>query len=235
MIYLIDDNRYEQQQKLYHADYLFDGSLKSILTTIYKVKLVDYRQLEKTLDNATLILIHNAFADADEHGAYLDNSRRIRDFIIEDLAEENDIPFVLFSGGISETTFDDDDNPKVITGINKTLFYSNLFTFLQYYQETQQIELKILAYGSEYKIHDAIKLVELFIATLKKKDNNAVFDIKIINSDTFAKFYSLTKSKKSLSEFLKGLSEQAITVGSFIEKLKKIKKSLIHYGKNIYD
>ena len=49
MIYLIDDNRYEQQQKLYHADYLFDGSLKSILTTIYKVKLVDYRQLEKTL------------------------------------------------------------------------------------------------------------------------------------------------------------------------------------------
>ena len=235
MIYLIDDNRYEQQQKLYHADYLFDNSFKSLLTTVYKVKTIEYRQFAKTLDNAAVILLHNTFADADENGIYLDNSRRIRDFIIEDLAEENNIPFVLFSGGISETTFDDDDNPTVITGINKTLFYSNLFLFLQHYEDTQQIELKILAYGNEYKIHDAIKLVETILMSLKKRDNKALFDIKFINADTFAKFYGLSKSKKSLIEFLKELSEQALTVGDFMLKLKKIKKSLIHYGKNIYD
>jgi hypothetical protein len=235
MIYLIDDNRYEQQQKLYHADYLFDDSFKSVLTPIYKVKLANYRQLEKTLENASIILIHNTFADADEQGAYLDNSRRIRDFIIEDLAEENDIPFVLFSGGISETTFDDDDNPTVITGINKTLFYNNLFSFLQHYQEKQQIELKILAYGSEYKIHDAIKLVETILATLKKKDSTLPFAIKYINYATFAKFYDLSKSKKTVEAFLNEVAEQALTVGDFMGKLKKIKKSLIHYGKNIYN
>jgi hypothetical protein len=235
MIYLIDDNRYEQQQKLYHADYLFDGSFKSELTSIYKVKLVDYRQLEKTLENASLILIHNTFADADEHGAFLDNSRRIRDFIIEDLAEENDIPFVLFSGGISETTFDDEDNPNVITGINKTLFYSNLFPFLQHYKDTQQVELKLLAYGSEYKIHDAIKLVETILAALKKKDSTLPFAIKYINYVTFAKFYDLTQSKKTLDAFLDEVVKQDLTVGDFMGKLKKIKKSLIHYGKNIYD
>lgn len=82
MIYLIDDNRYEQQQKLYHADYLFDDSFKSLLTIIYKVKLADFQQLEKTLEDASLILIHNTFADADADGTYLDNGRRIRDFII---------------------------------------------------------------------------------------------------------------------------------------------------------
>jgi hypothetical protein len=234
MIYLIDDNRYEQQQKLYQADYLFDGSFTSLLTSIYTIKLTDFQQLGQTLRNADAILLHNTFADADANGVYLDNGREARDFI-EEIAEENDTPFVLFSGGISETTFDDDDNPTVVTGINKTLFYSHLFAFLQHYQETQQIELKILAYGSEYKIHDAIKLVETILAALKKRDNKALFDMKFINVDTFAKFYSLSKSKKSLAEFLKELSEQAVTVGDFMGKLKKIKKSLIHYGKNIYD
>jgi hypothetical protein len=234
MIYLIDDNRYEQQQKLYHADYLFDGSFTSLLTPLYAIKLTDFSQLEKTLDNADAVLLHNTFADADADGTYLDNGRDARNFI-EDLAEENEIPFVLFSGGISETTFDDDENPSVITGINKTLFYSHLFPFLQHYKETREIELKILAYGGEYKIHDAIKLVETILAALKKKDSTLPFAIKYINYATFAKFYDLTQSKKTLDAFLNEIAEQALTVGDFMGKLKKIKKSLIHYGKNIYD
>jgi hypothetical protein len=235
MIYLIDDNRSEQQQKRYHADYLFDDSFKSVLTIIYKVKLVHYRQLAKTLEDADVILLHRTFADADADGTYLDNGRRIRDFIVEDIAEDKEIPFVLFSAGDSETTFDDDDNPTIISGINKTLFYSHLFPFLQHYKETQQVELKILAHGSEYKIHDAIKLVETILAALKRKDSALPFAIKYINYATLVKFYDLTKSKKALDVFLNEVAEQALTVDDFMRKLKKIKKSLIHYGKNIYD
>ena len=235
MIFLIDDNRYEQQQKLYHADYLFDNSFASILKVIYKVKIGEYKKLAKELEQADVILLHHTFADADEKGAYLDNSRRIRDFIIEDIAEEESIPFVLFSGSMSETTFDNEDEPTAITSMNKNVFYENLFPFLQHYKETKQIKLKILAYGNEYKIHDAIKLVESIIESLQKKDNFALFDMKMINLATFTKFYALSKSKKNLDEFLDDLKETPLTVGGLIQKLKKIKKSLISYGENIYD
>jgi hypothetical protein len=61
------------------------------------------------------------------------------------------------------------------------------------------------------------------------------FDIKMINLPTFTKFYALSKSKKSLDEFIDELKESALTVSSFIQKLKKIKKSLVNYGENIYD
>ena len=144
-----------------------------------------------------MILLHNTFADADENGAYLEAHLVVRDFIIDDIAEEESIPFVLFSGSMSETTFDNEDEPTVIRGMNKNVFYENLFPFLQHYKETKQVELKILAYGNEYKIHDAIKLVESIIESLQKKDNFALFDIKMINLPTFTKFYALSKSKKS--------------------------------------
>ena len=235
MIFLIDDNRYEQQKKLYHADYLFDSTFEAFLQTIYKIRIVDYKKMAKELEQADVILLHHTFADADESGAYLDNSRRIRDFIVDDIAEEEAIPYVLFSGSISETTFDNDDEPTVITGMNKNLFYENLFPFLQYYKETNRVELKILAYGSEYKIHDAIQLVEMIIESLQKKDNFALFEVKYINLETFTKFYTLSKSKKSLDEFFDELKKSSLTVGDFIKKLKKIKKSLFTYGENIYD
>ena len=235
MIYLIDDNRFEQQQKVYHADYLFNDTFKSILTTIYKVKIDEHKKLANDIRNSSVILIHNTFADADENGVYLDSSRRIRDFIVADIAEEEDIPYVLFSGGMSETTFDDEDNPNIITSINKNLFYENLYPFLLHFKETSEIELKILAYGNEYKIYDAIKLLETIIAKLQQKNEQIVFQLTMIDLKEFHRFYALSKSKKSVAVFLDELINNPLTVGEFIQKLKKIKKSLFTYGENIYD
>lgn len=231
MIFLIDDNRYEQQQRKFNANYLFDGSLETVLTTLYKLKLDEYvGHLEEKLQDAAAILLHNTFADADENGEYLDSSRIVRDYIVEDFVRENDIPIVLFSGSMSDTRFDDDDIPTSILGMNKEVFYQNLFEFLTHYKETNQIELKILALGKDYKVQEAIDYIKKLIEQLKSKNLSAKFSAELIDIPTFKRFYE-SLEYEIFEDFWNDLELETKTVSAFITKLEKIKKSLIKYGR----
>lgn len=234
MIFLIDDNRYEQQQKLYGADYLFDGSFKEVLTTVYKLKLNEYKFiLTEKLRHADAILLHNTFADADENGSYLDNSRIIRDYLVEEIMEEESIPFVLFSGGISDTKFDDEDSPTMITGINKNVFYQNLYEFLSYHKQTNQIELKILAYGKQYHIVQMLKHFEEIVIGLNIKDKDAFFEPHFVNLNAIKAFYELSKTTKSKDfiDFWAYINSRILSVNDFIKELEKIKnKAIKKYG-----
>ena len=154
MIYLVDDNQSEQQQKKYNAEFLFDDSFKQELELIYYVEDHKFRSVEEKLMTADAILLHYTFADYD-WGEYLKGSLKARNLIV-DIAEDNDIPLVLFSNRFNETEFDDNELPMMIRSINKDIFYGHLFEFLQHYKEYKKVELKILAFGKDYKTQDAI-------------------------------------------------------------------------------
>ena len=234
MIFLIDDNRYEQQQRKFNANYLFDGSLETVLTTLYKLKLDEYvGHLEEKLQDAAAILLHNTFADADENGEYLDSSRIVRDYIVEDFVRENDIPIVLFSGSMSDIRFDDDDIPTSILGMNKEVFYQNLFEFLTHYKETNQLEMKILAYGKQYRIERILTQYEDILKRLAVKDKGAFFESHFVDLISVKTFYDLTKTNRSkdFEEFWRYLNGRLLTIHDFIQELEKIKiKAIKKYG-----
>lgn len=229
MIYLIDDNQSEQQQKRYNANFLFDDSFKQELELVYKVEQYQLETLGKKLKKADAILLHHTFADVDDWGGYLNGSRKIRDFI-EDVAEKHDIPLVVFSNGFNETAFDDDENPILIENINKDVFYKYLFEFLQYYKEHRKVELKILVYGKDFKIQDAIQFIEKTIDQLKTENPLSDFSVEKIDFPVFKRFYE-SLGYGLFDDFWVDSGFDDKTVLAFITKLKKIKKSLLKYGR----
>ena len=228
MVYLVDDNQSEQQQKKYNAEFLFDDTFKQELQLIYSVEDDQMKNMGKKLMAADAILLHNTFADYD-WGEYQKGSRKVRDFI-EDISEDCEIPLVLFSNGFDETKFDDNEAPMVIRSINKDIFYGYLFEFLNHYKENKVVELKILAFGKDYKIQDTIRFIENMINQLKiEKLTTKISEIKIDLSD-FERFYESLGHGHWKDFWIESRND---TISTFIIKLNKIKKSLIKYGRYI--
>ena len=174
------------------------------------------------------MLFRSTFADYD-WGEYLKGSLKIRNFIV-DIAEDNDIPLVVFSNRFNETEFDDNELPMMIRSINKDIFYGNLFEFLQHYKEYKKVELKILAFGKDYKIQDAIRFIENIINQLKMNKLSLKMNEIRVDLVSLRRFY-VSLDYGTWEEFWEDSLEE--TVSTFIAKLKKIKKSLNRYGRYI--
>ena len=228
MVFLIDDNQSEQQQERYHAEFLFDDSFKQELELIYKIETYKLESIGEKLKIADAILMHHTFADFDwAENEYLKGSTKARDFI-ESIAEKYKIPFVLFSNNsrFEELVFDNNEQPTKIRTIRKDVFYSHLFEFLGYYKEHKAIELKILGYGKDYKIQDAINYIEKLIEQLKNSVPSSEFSDKLIDLPAFEHFYKSLEYGR-FEDFWN--DSELRTVAVFISKIKKIKKSLLRY------
>ncbi len=233
MIYLIDDNLNNQQQLEYHANYLFDGTFDDILKCVYKIKIDEFSLIKEDLKNATTILLHNTFSDADNNGHFIkgETSKRIRNGIVEDIIKKFEIPYVLFSRGIYETTFDDKKSINAIYGIHKDVFYKNLFYFLHFYQKNKIIDLRILVDGENYEIQEKIDFLDVFIEKINREQS--ILTISNESKNEFELFYISIGSEKNFTDFWNQIANQDISL--FQDTLKKIKKSLKKYGRNIYN
>ena len=139
MIYLFDDNDSQQMSKNYSIDYIEELKKHSdFITHIDSCILIT--NVEDALNDAALVCIHDSFPTTD------DKAR------IAAIALKNNIPLVIFSGGADFTiTKFDDKNKNYIKTIKKDRFYYYLIQLINDYRTKNEINLNILALGSNYE------------------------------------------------------------------------------------
>ncbi len=139
MIYLFDDNENQQMSKNYRIDYIEELKKHSdFITHIDSCnKIIN---IEYVLNSAELVCIHDSFPTSD------DKARIVA------IALKNNIPLVIFSGAADFTiTKFDDKSKNYIKTIKKDKFYYYLIQLINEYRNKSEINLNILAWGSNYE------------------------------------------------------------------------------------
>ncbi len=231
MMYLIDDNQRNQQQTIFKAEYLFDGSFDDILEKIYAIKVNEVATIKEKLQSAEAIFLHNTFEDQSIDGQFIKSSLRVRKMIEDDIVDEFHIPLVLFSYGMTEgTIYDYESEPFKIKAIRKDAFYENLKPFLVHYQNTGEIEFRILAYGKKYQAEMALRLSERLMQSLSGKD----FNLNLLSIKDLEDYFQLTDSQMTFNSFLDFIEDNIRTIYEFKILIRTIDKSLLRYGRNIH-
>ena len=137
MIYLIDDNKYDQMSENYKFD--FTSVLKTYQGFINWFQTISGNDIDRILSNAACILIHDSMEEKE------DKERLVA------MAKKNNIPYCLFSNGFAATIFDGDS----IKEIKKDRLYNNLLVFINYFKSEGKIDLKLLSLGQNYEIEKA--------------------------------------------------------------------------------
>src|SRR5690554_2117273 len=241
MIYLIDDNQFDQRRNNYNLTFIEEGIFDGYLLSIEKLEkgkdFADFSHLE-FLKAADCIVLHATIEDYDKEKGFLSgstsNALKIKEFISQ---EGDEVPLVVFSNAMGEPEFDFEKNPNYIRAIKKNLLYDNLFDFLNHYKKTGDVDLRIIAMGKNF-IHK--KVSELTLNILKaiesKEDSNKLQgpDLKDVKSE-LQTFIELSFPDQNAKQILNNIEKQLFTIQEFKLKLNKINESFIKYGKNIYN
>ncbi len=203
-IYLIDDNLEGQQQR-YGCTFLLDGTYNTILECIYSVRLPDFdKAFRDQLKNASLILIHDTFKDRNAKGDVVQGGLIIRDYIVEKIAREREIPLVLFSNGIGEPRLTGPQERPIQLEIKKTRFYEHLKDFLEHYQSTDgKIELRILIHGKNFLLSEAMILRDRLMNSVAKSNNNELINFSNESKEDLKEMFFLAGRKEEWEELVK--------------------------------
>lgn len=221
MIYLIDDNLRNQQQE-YNAGYLGSGTYQNLITPHYTMTVnSDFDQFKA----ADCLLLHDSFPEFDAGGQVVHGSAKIVTKIVS-VATEKNIPLVRFSNsyiGLEESVFND----KGLSGINKWLFYQNLEHFIHHFRDQNSIEIKILAYGPHF-VYKEMQLLYHQIA--QDLQANYLESSRTDLTPKLQKFGDLCNSSENIQKrFDEGTGPELLLF------LDKVIKSVIRYGRNIYN
>lgn len=225
MIYLIDDNR-RDQQKEYNCDFLGRKEFEPFLRVIDKITAgtdVSY------LKDAKCILIHSSFPDFDTNGQAIEAQTNVYEAILA-LSVKNRIPIVVFTNSILDLDYSQGLSDLVIR-VNKRLFYGHLENFLNYYLEHGAVERKILIYGKNFIAQDLAVIsahISSLISTYGLKEK-----LKEITALT-ADFAGIAGSTSEVQRQLDMAAKDMAPPASFLNYLEKIIRSVLQHGRNIY-
>jgi hypothetical protein len=233
MIYLIDDNQNNQREKL-GANFVDNRVFAGFLTSVERIEKrapSDISHLD-FLSDARCILLHTTTEDWDTEKGFLSGScfnvRKIK----EDIADFGDkIPLVLFSNSMGEPVYEN----NCIREIKKNLLYERLYDFVEHYKNTDEIELRILAWGKHFQAKEIASLANILLESVAFLDGTEKFEMNFLlsNQPVFQKF--IKKSfPNNADEVFKHLEQNQISVSEFRNKINTIAISFKNYGKNIY-
>lgn len=240
MIYLIDDNKDDKRVKEMGLGFVDDGTFKQFLKPISHLKKVD--DLESIeglsfLSDAKCILVHKTTDDCDDNFNFIKDSTTNAEKIIDKISNYGvNIPLIIFSNRMSENAgYNYDENPNCIFQIKKNTFYNRLYDFLIHYQNTQKIELRIIAFGKNYKAVEISRYSKILIEGVAQNPPNTLLDLRFIRLSVLRVFHELANIQQSFDDFVNELEDNPITVFKFIENISIIIESINEYGENIYN
>ena len=179
MVIIVDDT-FVDRYKSHDIDFLREEKYQKVCKIYSIVKTVEISQMIKNLTDCDIFCNHKTLQLFDNVGEPLnaeDNAKYREALLIK--VEQERIHRIEFSGGL-ETIF---ENNK----IDKHLFYNNLKAFLDYYIRNNQIEHKILFWGTKFiEIERLTSIQKMFmqIRTTRIEDflNNRIiqYGIQII-------------------------------------------------------
>jgi hypothetical protein len=220
-IYLIDDSTIEGID----TGFLEDGTFSDILIPIRNIQ--SYALNENNMNNSACILVHNTF-----------NSSLITREKVKDITDDGDkIPLVIFSGEDNEKAVFGENPETSILHIKKQLFYTRLKDFLEKYKQSELIELKIIAFGKNFRTEEVIDWATSVLGKFNgRTDYIKTSDLPSINCEEFRKLYKAASPAIAISyeDLMEDLEDSHMALEVFRKKVKKIIKSFNQHGKNIY-
>ena len=142
-------------------------------------------------------------------------------FNITKECKDKNIPMVLFSGGVSCSSYRKDDQEEILELDSKDFYSKNLELFLKNYQDSEKIELQILNYGDKWKLNIILNIIEkinIFISE-NEKDEDILYD-EFVNFTSFDLLKSTDFNHESLE-----IEDGWI----YLNEIKKVAKSLNTY------
>lgn len=160
MIYIFDDNKYGQLSTNYKIDFLQYFKTKG--TCIVHVKTHKDYHLETLLYNAAAVMVHQSFPD------------EIKTGVVKLSCRKKGIPSVTFSNQYTGTVYSD-TGKKHIEQIKKDRLYFNFTHFIDYFEESGEVSLELLAMGKNYDIEKALIIQDRLSVYLFMKEENFDF------------------------------------------------------------
>lgn len=209
MIYLIDDNKYEQISEKYKID------LNAYNDSLIWKKSIYLDDINIILSNADCILIHDSLEDKE-------NKERL-----VAMAKNSKIRYCLFSNGFAATIFDNDS----IREIKKDRLYNNLVVFINCFKSKGIIDLKLLSFGQNYDVEKALIIQDRLInGTLFRNNDNFKYEVAFPSrSNDYKDLMELVYLSDSTIDF----SEFEETCNSQVTNASLMRSVIISLVKNI--
>jgi hypothetical protein len=224
MIYLIDDDQYQQQLQNYNATYLANDAYNDILTLLKTEEEVN----NHSFDNAKCLLIHNSFGNGELRG-------RSNPIVakLEDISNTGSIRRAIFSNQFASGSKFSSENTRLLEEIKKDLFYQNLNAFLKDYKKKIDADrdesnpnLEILAYGTKYNLVKALEIRRLLFLKYLTKQEVELYSY-IDDLSKLKVIYSI--NHKTGNDILNDFDGERKTISDF----KKIINQLVENTKHI--
>ena len=231
-IYLIDDNIDGNRSK-YGGAFVDEGKYNDVLCAINKLSEND--DLSFVVNDSVCVLMHKTFNDF-YNGSYHDDSQKVA-AKINDMPEMGiSIPFVTFSDGDSSNIGTYEDNtPNRVYNLNKRAFYNRLDSFISYYITTSKIDLRILAYGKDFKKVLVEKAATVLFSRIQEFKEDEMVPT-IVHCHEMRQIVDLSQPKigKSYEDIINELQLNPITIREFKNRINNILDNFQDYGQNYY-
>ena len=228
-IVLIDDNS-KNQREVYDAAFVDEGEYTDCLSHIERV---NSRSDLSFLDEASCVMVHDSLEDFID-GEFRSDSHKAKDRI-EEIIQSKNLPYLLFSDGHGMTADWREDMPNVVFSIKKSEFYRHLKSFLDHYKETEEIDLRLVAYGKDYLKQLMSMWCQAIISKLADTPDDKVINTMQIDKRSLRLIIENAQPKIGVSfdDVMCDIEDGNITAGSLRNNINNILSSVKKYGKNI--
>lgn len=223
-IILIDDNQ-SNLREIYGASFV---DLEEYEDCLFHVEQLNENSDFSFLDDAACVLLHDSLEDYVD-GKYVSGSRKARELIWNKIKDK--IPYVKFSDGHSIIG---DWNPferNVVRSIKKSEFYRNLKGFLDTYRESSHIDLRLIAYGSDYEKRELVVLLQKVFDELKNVNDKEILTFSFVDTDLLERFFKKVKHVSSLTyeKLCDSINAGKLTVSKFKAYINSLASHAIKY------
>ena len=223
-IILIDDNQ-SNLREIYGASFV---DLEEYEDCLFHVEQLNENSDFSFLDDAAGVLLHDSLEDYVD-GKYVSGSRKAKELIWNKIKDK--IPYVKFSDGHSIIG---DWNPferNVVRSIKKSEFYRNLKGFLDTYRESSHIDLRLIAYGSDYEKRELVVLLQKVFDELKNVNDKEILTFSFVDTDLLERFFKKVKHVSSLTyeKLCDSINAGKLTVSKFKAYINSLASHAIKY------
>ena len=223
-IILIDDNQ-SNLREIYGASFV---DLEEYEDCLFHVEQLNENSDFSFLDDAACVLLHDSLEDYVD-GKYVSGSRKAKELIWNKIKDK--IPYVKFSDGHSIIG---DWNPferNVVRSIKKSEFYRNLKGFLDAYRESSHIDLRLIAYGSDYEKRELVVLLQKVFDELKNVNDKEILTFSFVDTDLLERFFKKVKHVSSLTyeKLCDSINAGKLTVSKFKAYINSLASHAIKY------
>ncbi|KAA6340521.1 hypothetical protein EZS27_011617 [termite gut metagenome] len=218
MIYLFEDRKGRMNQ--FYNKSIDSNNLKEAIFDCTKDELERY--VSENFPDAKAILFHRSYTFP-KHNI---TNEDVKSFFVE-----KKIPFVFFSGGLSNNLYE--ENGIVLGDVNSGDMYKNLDLFLDELKLKRRINIPLLVYGKEYLINSLLAFQHRVMLYFVDKNNTDILAkssieeiIEITKEELKGDDFTIDKekNKEKILDWLKKSinNSNSISIGTLYIQIQKM-------------